>query len=1617
MKNFIRTISFIVVTVLILSSVLPVSIYASSVITGGEGDSTVVGAKTGPEDVTMQATSTETLRESVKKVLNIPVTIDVYNSSYIKDASISFENSNFNVAVSEIATNKNVQSVRDDVIKLNSSEIDEKIELTIPVLFKKAEYVAEDYFNRAVTIKLSGKYVDKNGEEKNFSKTTQASISWFVPQRDVVANAEVVRSFDFNENGTNKLMVTLKLTSGIADGAAAEKQKTIEVNVPRITNIYPQVFVSADKYEVEENQSSGKITLIKNVEKNDSNEYKWENESDVIYVTYIYSGIGNNVYSDVKDVRFRSRIFTIDSPENGLANESNGVEIPLSKNDEIDDIIIANAISTNSINRGYIISNIGMETEFNVRYTMNIGYDKMLKDITVRENQNEYSSAYRTKTVSVNSNELTRILGDNGKITVSLKNSSDTYEINKNNTTITIPTGKEISQIVTSKPQGVGNLSLNLTKALNNNASETLKGKDKIVGETTIINTDLENKQSMTTCQWQTEIEEPTQKVQFESKFKTMSTIKKNEKMVLSIVLESDSIDDYLYKNPSLKITYPEAIKTISNVTANVLYDDYNEIKLTNTNIDNDNRNLVLTFSGTQTHYVTSAVSKGVLIQITADYTLDRLAPTKDSTIQLEIHNGNTNQITTLQKDFRTIAPTEFILQNKVEVTSPSNSNGTSDKNYFKETRETIAEDVEDIIVPLYSNSKYIDVYGTVVNNQGTDVDNVAIVGNIPSKGSKSYSGTDFESTFDTEITAGIRVIGEIPRTAENEKGTYRVYYSTNANEQVNSDNWTESVVANAKSYKIVFLGKFKNTDRKDFYYRVKTPEDMTYGEKIKEAFALLYGNNSVSGEQYSYVESRTIGIATKQEADFDVNTTVKDYITGKEIKNGDDIDEGEYLKIDIAITNISNRKINNVKAIVELTDELAEFRISSTSVDHNATGNIERIIGEINASETKKITATVYVDVVREIRKNSINLEDDNTENDAIYSKMNIKIFEGNELEFKPLEYKNRINFRKLAGITVSKVQDGEISIDDKFQQKFYIRNETTGTINNIEIKGKLPKGIDYDTDENNAITIKGLTYTYNPDTREYKIKIDKVENYDFVLGIPLNLKAVDYGTFVLESTVSAEDETLKFNDIEVVVANKARNFEVSHKISTPTNTIKDTDTFNFTVTIRNHWTTEKIVTFNDRLDNDFIVYGYEIFQNDQELTKHENVNLIDYVFTMQPNDYVEIRIKCGVKTQAVGTTINLTHRPKAKCGNVDIIINPITVNVVGTGNFINTNDPIINGKYSVSGTAWLDTNNNGRREETETKISNITMKLMDNNTNLVVVDDEGNEKITTTDNNGEYIFNNIPVGSYVVVAYYDSEKYGCGDYKNRNVADDLNNDFMEIDFEGHTVGATDNIIIQNTNAYAIDISLIPRDTFDMAIEKKVSSVLVKTSTGKEANYKFNSELAKIEISNEKGVEYYLTIEYSLIVKNIGYIDGYAKSIVDFIPKGMEFVQEDNPGWYMKADGYAYNDTLSNALIKAQNQVEIKIKLRKSITAEQTGIIKNSTELDEIYNLEGIEDINSKAANRDSSENDYSEALVVIALSTGGRIIQIAGILFGLLTFGIVTITFIKYRRKKRII
>src|SRR5574344_1356935 len=151
---------------------------------------------------------------------------------------------------------------------------------------------------------------------------------------------------------------------------------------------------------------------------------------------------------------------------------------------------------------------------------------------------------------------------------------------------------------------------------------------------------------------------------------------------------------------------------------------------------------------------------------------------------------------------------------------------------------------------------------------------------------------------------------------------------------------------------------------------------------------------------------------------------------------------------------------------------------------------------------------------------------------------------------------------------------------------------------------------------------------------------------------------------------------------------------------------------------------------------------------------------------------------------------------------------------------------------------------------------------------------------------------------------------------------------------------------------------------------------------------------------------------EYKITVTNKGNVAGYAKKIVDYLPKDMKFNSELNSQWYLGTDGNAYNLELANTEIQPGESKEIKIILTKTMTSNSTGLINNNAEIYEVYNKDGITDKNSTPGNKNTSEKDSSSANLVLAVKTGQPVIYATLILTVITIMGIGV-----YEIKKRII
>ena len=359
--------------------------------------------------------------------------------------------------------------------------------------------------------------------------------------------------------------------------------------------------------------------------------------------------------------------------------------------------------------------------------------------------------------------------------------------------------------------------------------------------------------------------------------------------------------------------------------------------------------------------------------------------------------------------------------------------------------------------------------------------------------------------------------------------------------------------------------------------------------------------------------------------------------------------------------------------------------------------------------------------------------------------------------------------------------------------------------------------------------------------------------------------------------------------------------------------------------------------------------------------------------------------------------TTVMVTTEDGGKVATCKVIVNDSqSVNPDEPKNDDSDNsDDAEKKKFSISGFAWIDANDDGRRAIDEKAYSGMTVMLYNIKTNKFVRENNQIKKIQT-DSTGKYSFENVEKGQYIVLFLYDTKTYSLTTYQKEGVIETKNSDAVTknvaINGEKMTVGLTDTLTADGS-LENIDIGLVENKTFDLELQKYISKITVQTKDGKTKTYDYdNKQFAKVEINSKKINGATVVIEYKMVVTNNGEIEGAVPQLIDKLPSGLNFKSELNKDWYEK-DGVIYTNSLSGKTLSVGESEEINLVLVKEVNSANLGTIVNTASIEISNNNKAIEDTNK--------ENDSSSAQVIIGVSTG--IIKWAGIVIA--TIAVLTL------------
>lgn len=1568
--------------------------------------------------------------------------LKVKDTGYLKDATVTFSDVNF--TISDDGTNSDrIKEFNPDAssIKFNQINAGEEVVKSLNLTIKQDNTVSQNIMNKDNKITLNATYVNSKGKEEQVAKDIMINTNWNLKAEDkdkskAVLNYEQLAFVPYEINNTNKLIVQASITSRIEGISLPIESTAIEVDAKKINNELPEEVVvmarktyatngdgdgvNFTKANYNYDKTSEKITINVANSANSEGNISWQkNTSDDFVVTYIYS---ENVLNAVKNQKTRVEfsanskisIYHGNDGVTGFTAKVNGYQEYIGKVGDVVEFEVGVPANT-KLNKGYMYNNKTTaeenkkETKFTVSYVAKIPYSAVVDEVIINQDEDKLVTAdnteisastntYNTR-IAIPKTEFVKILGEEGTVTI-LSGEKEIAVVNKDlekdGWLIANISNADASKISmkTSKPQTEGLLYISIDKAIKTETTfttEQIQKFAKLVTSATQIVKSGNEEVTSSTQRSEITLEEPTQKANIKLNKDTLSTVIKNEDVGISVTLENDSIDDVMFKQPTVKIDLPTNIETLEVKSSELYFDDELSIKETKGVENSDGtKSIIVTLDGTQTKY-NNVAAKGATIKINTNITLNKLTPTTDTQVKLTVQSdGNTIEGSTILKY---VAPVGIVTTNSVTGYNAENNELT-----------TISGEGKTAIIKTNAEARQATYTMNVINNYTNTLDNVVVLGRTPFAGNKDLaSNKDLGSNIDLTLATGITV-------SNIDASRITVYYSENGEATTDLNNssngWSTSAsdMGKVKSYMIVLSGTMNIGEMFTFSYKANIPANLEHEKSAYETYAMYYTNNKPEGAISDKAYASTIGLTTGTMPKLTASLS-------SDIADGASVQSGTLLKYKLTVENEGSEDSTDATLTIPLPDS----SITYVEKDENSENGYKVVYDAIKAITDEESGKTSYVltlklDTIKAKSKlekdvwlltQASSKEKELSITGTVTYKENLTVTTNTlkvklaaryfDISLQSQQSKLKENEQYLVGIFLNAIDvHKEIKVDDEVLQEERIMHNTKVAIDLPEeltlVKVENQKHEDITSNvlnNGNKITIdvgtiendNSIIYTL---TFMPKIKQQNVYSKDISLVAKV------------KSDESAEEQS---EPLTAVIGKPAITVEQTSNIPS-TVAIKATEEFTYRFEIKNISAIDVTgIKLTDYLPKELVYKNIKTTHAGTEpvITSNKDAegNPVVSITSLEPGATVIVEVNALANRVEEDTIItNKAKVEQKEIGTIETneIKNTIKKYVPNTNPDPDNPDIPVGTVQKIIGTVWIDSNGNGEREQGEEKVSGVKVLLLNNATSQVA-------KQTTTDENGMYAFEEVSRGRYTVIFLYDSSKYSATKYQATGVAVSTNSDALDklIEYEGKQViaGVTEEIVIEKENKYDIDLGIVEDAKFDLKLDKVVSKITVNNKKGS-TEHNYDKNFAKIDFESKYVDSSTMIVEYKITVTNEGAVPGYAKKIADYLPSELKFNSELNTDWYEGKDGTIYNASLANTIINPGESKELRLILTKSMTQESFGLITNKAEINEATNDYGLADVDSTPGNQSTNEDDYSIANVLTGVKTGEAVVYI---------------------------
>ena len=190
----------------------------------------------------------------------------------------------------------------------------------------------------------------------------------------------------------------------------------------------------------------------------------------------------------------------------------------------------------------------------------------------------------------------------------------------------------------------------------------------------------------------------------------------------------------------------------------------------------------------------------------------------------------------------------------------------------------------------------------------------------------------------------------------------------------------------------------------------------------------------------------------------------------------------------------------------------------------------------------------------------------------------------------------------------------------------------------------------------------------------------------------------------------------------------------------------------------------------FNEKFCGDFGVY----FTKESVDTVQEEISLADFIY-LQTGENPELTNEDNFVKQDITNNTKDKNKTEDESNIIDSELS-LENNINTTTEQISKEDKTPDNSNKLTGSVWIDSNSNGIKDEEENVANPTKVNLVDAETGYI-------KDTQITDSSGEYSFDEIDDGNYLVMFEYESDKYSLADYQKEDENLKNNSNVVEAD------------------------------------------------------------------------------------------------------------------------------------------------------------------------------------------------------------------------------------------